>query len=335
MAYKIYETLTVSNFNKIAIIFINIYVMFNIITPSFAENTIAPPMIRANITVKNDNILLGDIFINLKRHSNKPIAKSPKLGESITLPAKWLWKIAKIYNVDWKPTSKLDISIVNRESIIIDEKTINDTIRNALFEYTGDDELMDIAFNANLPEMHIPIDSDYSVKIKRLRYDKITNRFSIEMIAPATGNIESSAIITGRIHKMIEVALPNRRIMAGEVIKRRDLNWTKIRAKKINRRALLDSSQIIGKAAKRTLISGKAILQNSIEPPILVKKNSLVVITLNTKNMRITTQGKAIHNGSMQENIQIRNLKSNRIIEAIVTGAGKAMIVNYNELAMN
>ena len=330
MPNKIYKILTVNSVNLVATILLVIY----IITPSFAEIPNTPPMVRANVTVENDNILLGDIFTNIKRHGNKPIAKSPKFGKNITLPAKWLWKIAKFYNVDWKPTSKFDISIVSRNSILIDEKLIIENINDALFEYIGDDELMDVIFNSDIPEMHVAIDSDYSVKIKRLKYDKITNRFSVEIIAPATGNIESRIIITGKLYKMIEVALPNRRIMAGEVIRRGDLKWVKTHARKVNRRAILEASQIIGKAAKRTLISGKAILQNSIEPPVLVKRNSLVIITLNTKNMRITTQGKAMNNGSMQENIQIRNLKSNRIIEAMVTGAGKAMVINYNELAM-
>lgn len=301
---------------------------------AFGEEITHPAMLKSHVEVIGENILLGDIFTEVGRYGDSAIAKSPKPGEETTLPAVWLWRIAKLYRVNWQPTSKLDTSVVVRSSTTIQPDTIIDLVKAALFERAGEDDLVEFDISSNIQEMNISPISDASIRINRLNFDKNSGRFSAEVVAPAIGNAEARVLVSGNMHMLVEAAVPNRRIMPGEIIRSSDLDWTRLRARNVNSKAVLDPSQIIGKAAKRTLVLGKTISLNSVQPPVLIKKNSLVTVTLNTLHMRITTQGKALQNGALEEIVQIRNLQSDIVIEAIVTGTGQAMVISPAELAM-
>jgi len=322
--------------HKIALLIASLGITMSLaITPvAFGEEIDSPARLKSHVEVVNENIILSDVFADIKRYGDSAIAKSPKPGEEISLPAAWLWRIAKLYRVNWQPTSKLDISVVTRASTIIAPEAINEIVKAALFERTGEDDLVELKINTNIPSMHISPNNDASLRINRLDYDANSGRFLAEVIAPANGSAEARVIITGNLYPMVEAAVPNRRILPGEIIRNSDLDWTRMRARNVNTKAILDASQIIGKSAKRTLVAGKTISLNSIEPPVLVKKNSLVTVTLVTPRMKITTQGKALHNGALEDVIQIRNLQSDIVIEALVTGSGQAKVINPAELAM-
>ena len=315
---------------------IGILASFAMAPIAYGEETTTPPaMLQSHVEVVDENILLRDVFNGVERYGDSAIAKSPAPGKKILLPANWLWRVAKLYRVNWRPTSKLDTSLITRSSTTILPITIEELVRSSLFERTGEDDLIEFDINSIISEMHISPDNDASIRMNRLSYDENSGRFSAEVVAPAQGSVEASATITGNLYRLVEAAVPNKRIMPGDIIRSSDLDWKRFRANRVNNKAVLDASQIVGKSAKRTLVAGKIISLNSVQPPVLVKKKGLVTVTLHTKNMRITTQGKALQNGAMDEIVQIRNLQSDIIIEAIVTGPGQASVINAAELAMN
>jgi flagella basal body P-ring formation protein FlgA len=56
---------------------------------------------------------------------------------------------------------------------------------------------------------------------------------------------------------------------------------------------------------------------------------------LKTPMMTLTSQGKAIENGSDGDVIRLTNTQSNTVIQAIVSGAGVVTITTVSHLAMN
>ena len=66
-----------------------------------------------------------------------------------------------------------------------------------------------------------------------------------------------------------------------------------------------------------------------------VRKNGLVTIHLASKLMTLTAQGQAMQDGSKGEIVQVKNIQSKKLIEAVVTHAGKVRVNTPSHLAVN
>ncbi len=57
-----------------------------------------------------------------------------------------------------------------------------------------------------------------------------------------------------------------------------------------------------------------------MQAPVIVRKDDLVTIMLETPALQLSAQGKALEDGGMGATKRIANTKSNRVIDAKVTG---------------
>lgn len=85
-------------------------------------------------------------------------------------------------------------------------------------------------------------------------------------------------------------------------------------------------SEIVGLAARKPLRAGRPIALTELREPILVPKGSLVTIRVSMPGIELATTAKAIEQGAMGEVIRVMNLASNRIVQAVVTGNGEALV---------
>ena len=83
---------------------------------------------------------------------------------------------------------------------------------------------------------------------------------------------------------------------------------------------------MVGMAAKKQLVPGRAIMRSDIEPPKLVKRNGMVTIVYKTNGMVLKTMGRALGDAARGETVSIRNIQSKRTIEAEVTAAGTVSV---------
>ncbi|MTI10595.1 flagellar basal body P-ring formation chaperone FlgA [Curvivirga aplysinae] len=273
-----------------------------------------------NILIQGENITLGDLFQNAGENAHRVVAKAPALGKSQKLTSSWLWRVANFYKLDWKPSSTLDEAIVERDYFEMEPSLLTDSLRNAIIQKTGESELLEIQLNGRIPTVRLPIDADMSVAIKNFRLSDNESRFTATYVVPATGKAIVKGKVSGKVHKLMEVALPNRRIQAGEILKQEDLEVVTMRARKVSRKAVVDATSLIGKQIRRTITPGRPILSANLQAPQLVKKKQMVLVTLESMGMRLTAQGVALEDGAHKEVIRIRNSHSGQVLEAIVTG---------------
>lgn len=64
---------------------------------------------------------------------------------------------------------------------------------------------------------------------------------------------------------------------------------------------------------------------------MLVEKNSLVTIIHQVPNMILTAQGKAMQDGADGDIVQIKNGRSNQIVEAEVIGPGRVAVKSLSQ----
>lgn len=94
----------------------------------------------------------------------------------------------------------------------------------------------------------------------------------------------------------------------------------------LNAGYLTELDQAIGNKSTRPLLADQALTPNMIEQPDVISKNDQVVISAGTHNMTVRMPGEALSDGAPGEQIRVRNLSSQRIIKARVTGPGQVEV---------
>lgn len=113
-------------------------------------------------------------------------------------------------------------------------------------------------------------------------------------------------------------------INKGQIIAQSDVTVTMVDLQRIRRQGFSSVNAVTGAKAKKNLRVGNVIRQNDI---CVVCRNETVTIKAVKSGMTITTKGTALSDGSHGEQIRVKNSKSNRIIEANVSGIAEVSVV--------
>jgi flagella basal body P-ring formation protein FlgA len=83
-----------------------------------------------------------------------------------------------------------------------------------------------------------------------------------------------------------------------------------------------NSQQAIGFVAKRSIPAGRILTAHMVQAPRLVQAGQQVILLATTPQLEVRMKGKALSDGSEGDVIQVRNLRSRRVVEGVVTHAG-------------
>ncbi len=290
-------------------------------------------MLQESVTVNSRRIRLGDIFINTGDKASAVIAYAPEPGKKAIFDARWLYRVARIYRLDWKPESVADRSVVIRQSVVIDRAEIEDQILAALANKDLGDNIS-VELNNRMMRLYVPGDASATIAVEDVIYEPRTQRFSAIIVAPA-GSPEAKRIrVSGRARSVSDVPVLSRRILAGEVITADDIKWIKAYSRRLQANTIIDAADLVGKTPRRIIRQGAIIKASDVRRPIMVAKGSLVTIILSRPRMTLTSQGKAMEAGSDGDTIRVSNTRSNIMIEAIVIGYNKVTVVPASQMAM-
>src|SRR3546814_11144519 len=77
-------------------------------------------------------------------------------------------------------------------------------------------------------------------------------------------------------------------VKPGEVIRGHDIEWMSVPANRLTRTTVTDAATLIGMTPRRPIRAQQVIRSTELQTPVMVAKNSLVVIRLNTDRMQQT-----------------------------------------------
>jgi flagella basal body P-ring formation protein FlgA len=83
-----------------------------------------------------------------------------------------------------------------------------------------------------------------------------------------------------------------------------------------------DPALVLGMYAKRPIPEGKALSIHMLQAPHLVRRGQEVILLAKTAGLEVRMKGKALADGAKGDLIQVRNTKSRRIVEGVVTNQG-------------
>lgn len=285
----------------------------------------AAATLRGSIMVEGEVVRLGDIFSEAGPRAEVAVANAPAPGRRIVLDYRWLGEVARYHGVSWQPTSRFDRAVVERAGRAIGIDEILDALRPAFpagaLGRNGEIELA----QRNL-EITVALDAPPTVEIRNLVFTPSSGRFSATVIAGGDHPSAQRWPVSGRVHQTVSLPAPRRAIAPGEVIAAHDLQWITVRDDGGRLDQIADMSRLVGLTPRYRLRPGEPVRQGDVRAPVVVERDSTVLITLRTANMTLTAQGRAVEDGAQGETIRVVNSQSKKTIEATVAGPGTVTV---------
>jgi flagellar basal body P-ring formation protein FlgA len=292
-----------------------------------AETTLKPVAV-----VQGSLIRIGDLFSDAGSHAGDVVAPAPPPGARTIFDAQWLAAAAREHHVDWQPVSRFDQAAVERASRLV----AADAVATALLdEIRARQPLDDGEIQLDNPALRLVVAAEAAdaIGIEGLTFDARTGRFSALVSAPANDAGAERQRVSGRIFRIVKVPTLSHAVAPGEIIRAADIAFLRLHADRVAGDVVAEMAELVGRTPRRPLRAQEPLRASDIQVPIVVHKGDLVTVFLETPLMRLSAQGKALEDGAMGAAIRIANSKSNRVIDAVVTGPNLAAIAAAAQLA--
>ncbi len=286
-----------------------------------------PVLLNTTVSVDKDVVTLGDLFSNLDERADTPIARAPEPGRQVRLSAQWLSRVAKAYRIQWRPRSLAEEATVRRASQRLDSSMLTTVLAEAVHERTRSSRHSIVLDNTNL-SIVLPTTVPATAIVAGLSYDPGNGRFSANLVAPDLDEPLASLTVTGRAVEMLEIPVPTRRLSRGHIIRDSDIEWMILPADQLNRNHIVDLDGILGQSVRRPVRAGDPFRGTDLETPVVVSKNSLVTIRLETPRLSLTAQGRALDNGAQGEVIRVVNTNSRTTVSAVVVSENVVRVLD-------
>lgn len=127
--------------------------------------------------------------------------------------------------------------------------------------------------------------------------------------------------------KVFEVVWVARRSMGrGNELSEADIEQAEREVGRLASGYVVDKSDLIGMILKRPVRQGDILAENMLSLPRWIKRGDKVTISATGKGLSVRMEGKALAHGAKGERIRVRNLSSQREIEAVVVAPGQVQV---------
>lgn len=275
--------------------------------------------------VESEALYLSDIFEGIRSYEDSALGRAPKPGEQFELNAVLLKRIAKVYNLSWRPESIGSTVIVQRTASVIPAQAIRDSLESRL-RSVGVDGNFHIKPYTEIPEMILPKRFGKSFEISSLDFDPATDRFKATIVAPSTKEMHKKVTFSGTIERMIDVPVLKKSMRNGPIIINSDIQMVPMRIRSLNDDVIVDKQKVLGMTPDRFLVANKPIRKRDVSTPTLVERGQRITLIHEQGPMKLSALGKSMENGTKGQIIRVVNLDSNTSIRAEVIGSGVAKV---------
>ena len=299
------------------------------------STTTGETILRDSVTVSDSLIRLGDLFLNAGDKAAVEVAYASAAGKRLVFDVHKLYRIARSHGLDWRPMSKNDRAVVERESVMVGGDDIKEYILASLPSYGIDPDTVVVDLNNPMVKLYLPAELNTSILVEDLTYSPGNGRFTAVVAALNEDQVAQRIRVMGRLRKVARVPVLTRRVLRGEVIDHRDIRWQRVRASRLPSDVIMEPEDLAGLSPKRTLRVGTPIRATEVRPPVVVAKGTFVTLVLDTPNMTLTARGRALQDGADGDTIRVTNAQSRTTVEGVVTGAGKVAVPYSGSVVVN
>ncbi|MBA1242103.1 flagellar basal body P-ring formation chaperone FlgA [Pseudomonas japonica] len=185
-------------------------------------------------------------------------------------------------------------------------------------------------------------DGRYEIEVAnldpRLRMPQCDRDLTARLESPATplgrvtvrvrceGGSPWTVFVPATVKLYREVVVATRPLKRDTVIADGDVALKERDVGQLNQGFLPSLDQAIGQRVVRPTVMDQVIAPVQIEQPEVIRKGDQVVITARAGTLAVRMPGEALSNGGMNEQIRVRNLNSQRVVKARVTGPAQVEV---------
>lgn len=187
-----------------------------------------------------------------------------------------------------------------------------------------------------LEEQHIADRFEVSVTPldKRLQLRQCTEALDLSLVSKK--RIQSSVTVTvrcndskpwkiyvpARVRLYRKVIVANHYIPPGKTLAADDLASAVRDISQLRGGAIHDSQRVIGKKSRRPIKYQSVIAMQDLREAPLVHRGKAITIVANRQGIEIRARGTALENGTRGDYIKVKNSRSNKVLDAVVSGDG-------------
>jgi flagellar basal body P-ring formation protein FlgA len=296
------------------------------------------PRLRAEVTVSSNLVRLGDLIEGAGAAAAEPVFRSPDLGTTGTVQASRILEAARARTLtDVDAAGLVEVS-VTRASRIVGLDEMQNALARAIAERGGlaDPADVTITLDAGARPAHVEPDLPGPVEVSQLDWSAASGRFEAVLTIPGSGTLARAPLRVGGCGmETVEVAVFTRAMSRGEIIRPTDVVMARQPRYRAQTGAVASPSAAVGLAVRRVMRPGQLVLSGDLAKPDLVQRNDSVTLVYEVPGMTLSIRAKALDAGAEGDTIGVLNAKSNRIVQAMVSGPGRVSAIGRPRLALN
>jgi len=278
--------------------------------------------LREHVVVEGATVTLGDLFDGVEGEAaSVTLARAPQPGSRTFLDPAWVSRQASRNGLEWANATGIERVAVERASQSLSAGEIADMIAAHMYRETGRSH--EVTLSNRLLSIHAPVDASGSPEIVRLELDGRTGPFRADIRTHDGGD---AVTVTGRADPVLDVPVLARPMARGEIIEAGDIEWVRMRADRIRADAITSETALIGQEARRSLRSGEALRGYDLREPAAITRGETVALVFQSGPLTLTARARALENAALGQTTRFVNLQSNRTVEGVVEGPGRARV---------
>ena len=123
-----------------------------------------------------------------------------------------------------------------------------------------------------------------------------------------------------------QVVVAQRPLARGAILEAQDIDWRERDVGTLTQGYLTEPEQALGSKLTRPVSIDQVLTPNHLERAPVVRKGDHVVISAGGASLSVRMPGEALQDGAIGEQVRVRNLSSQRIIKARISGPGQVVV---------
>jgi flagella basal body P-ring formation protein FlgA len=293
-----------------------------------ADDTIAAPVLRANVTVTSDVVRIGDVIDNAGTAAQIAIYRAPDLGTTGSLPVAQVLAALRARQVIGVATGDIKQVAVTRLARTLETKEIELQVARAIEHRGGLGDAANLSLTFDRDMQDVRLDASYSGPMQMVasRFDPRNNRFDVSFEISNEGTSAPTRLrFTGVAVETVEAAVLMRDVERGDILKSSDVSVARRPKAEITGEAA-SRDRAVGMQVRRSIRTGQPLKAADLAKPDLVQRDQSVTLIFQTAGLYLTVRGKSLDNGTDGDVVNVLNLQSKRTVAGTVIGRGQVAI---------
>jgi flagella basal body P-ring formation protein FlgA len=287
----------------------------------------ARPTLRANVTVTDAVVRIGDLVENAGVVADVPIFRAPDLGTRGAVATERVLDAIRPHQLIGIDTRGLAAVIVTRDARTITVADISARIAKALENRNGlgDAQSIEVDFDRGAQALNVEPSAAGELQVVALVYNPRTARFDVTLDLPASMALRTQTTrFTGTAYETVAAVTVDNTIERGAVLQPSEL--VAMRRPKSEGPFVAGIAAAAGLAARHELRPGQPLRMVDLVKPAIVQRNDSVTIVYEAPGLALTLRGRAQDTGALGDTVSVLNEQSKRVVQGVVSAPDRVTV---------